>query len=191
MTKIKTLFVKNNSEWRKWLKNNHRKEKEIWLVHYKKHSGMQGISYKNALEEAICFGWIDSKMKSLDGEKFILRYSPRNKKSLWSEINKNTALKMIKDGKMTEQGFTTIEEAKQNGNWASAYTSKKKPTIPQDLKKALSKSENAWNNFNSFSNSSQFQYIFWINNAKLEETRKKRIVEVVKRANKNKKPGIE
>ncbi|MDD2889337.1 MAG: YdeI/OmpD-associated family protein [bacterium] len=182
MTEIKTLSLTNRKEWRKWLESNHNKEKEIWLIHYKKHSEIKGISYKDALEEAICFGWIDSKMKGIDDEKFILRYSPRKKNSVWSEINKNTALKMIKEGKITEEGLAKIEEAKRNGNWVSAYTSKRKPDIPPDLKKALLECENAWEKFNKFSNTSQLQYVFWVNTAKLKTTREKRIKEVVKRA---------
>ena len=98
---------------------------------------------------------------------------------------------MIIDGKMTESGFAKIEEAKRNGKWSSAYTSLDKPTMPPDLKKALKKNQKAWDNFNEFANSYQANYIYWVNSAKREETRKRRIKDVVSRAIQNKKPGIE
>jgi uncharacterized protein YdeI (YjbR/CyaY-like superfamily) len=98
---------------------------------------------------------------------------------------------MIKEGKMTESGLAKIEEAKRSGKWSSAYTAKKKPTIPSDLKKALKENQKAWDNFNDFANSYKTNYIYWVNSAKREETRKRRIEEVVSRAIQNKKPGME
>jgi uncharacterized protein YdeI (YjbR/CyaY-like superfamily) len=185
------LFFEDSDEWRNWLEHNHNKEKEIWLLHYKKNSGKTGISYSEALVEAICFGWIDSKMKSIDEEKFILRYSPRKAKSVWSKINKERAERLIESGRMTRAGLASIEEAKRSGSWDAAYTSRKKEGMPPDLKKALMEDEKAWNNFTYFANSYRNNYIGWINGAKTKETRDRRIAEVVKRAQLNKKPGVE
>jgi uncharacterized protein YdeI (YjbR/CyaY-like superfamily) len=191
LDKIDALVLNDRNEWRKWLEKNSIKEKEVWLIHYKKHTGKLGISLEEAVEEAICFGWIDSKMKSLDDEKYILRYSPRKKNSPWSKINKERAKKLINQGKMTEEGLDKIKEARRTGKWSAAYSSKRKPTMPSELEEELKKDKTAWENFNNFANSYQTNYVYWVVRAKREETRKRRIKEVVKRANQNKKPGME
>ena len=172
----------NRNEWRLWLEENHSSEKEVWVVIQKKKSQRTGLRYEEAVEEAVCFGWIDSKMQSVDAKSFRQRFSPRKKNSIWSKKNKQTAKKMIKAGKMTEAGLAEINKAKENGNWDKAYTSKTAPTIPADLKEALKQNQSAWKNFGKFSNSQKLQYVYWIEDAKKTETRQKRIAEVVKRA---------
>jgi uncharacterized protein YdeI (YjbR/CyaY-like superfamily) len=185
------LFFKNRDEWRNWLEKNHRTINEVWLIHYKKSSGKKGLNHFNAVEEAICFGWIDGKLKKIDEQRFILRYSPRKSKSVWSKINKENAEKMISLGKMTQAGFAKIEEAKKQGFWDNAYTNLVKERLPSDLKNALIVNKKAWNNFQQFANSYRNMYIGWVKNAKTEKTRKKRISEVVKNSLENKKTGIE
>ena len=184
-------LFKNRDEWRKWLEKSHITEKGIWLIHYKKGSNKKSVSHIEAVEEALCFGWIDSKLKSIDEERFILRYTPRKGKSVWSKINKDAAKKMILLGKMTYEGLEKINIAKKQGLWDSAYTNLKKERLPTDLKKALLSNNEAWNNFKNFANSYRNMYIGWVNNAKTDLTRKNRIDEVVKRSSQNKKPGIE
>lgn len=186
----KALYFKNGQEWRQWLQMNHNIENEARLFIYKKRSGKTGISYNEALEEALCFGWIDGKMQSIDEDKFVLRYSLRKDKSVWSKINKEKAKLLIAQGRMTNAGLAKIEEAKKNGLWESAYTNRKKDAIPNDLEVALSGNRAAWENFHNFANSYQNMYIGWVTGAKTVETRKRRIAEVVKRATLNKKPGI-
>ena len=129
-------------------------------------------------------------MRSIDEEKFILKYTPRKTKSVWSKLNKDKAEKLIKLGKMTDAGLVKIEEAKKNGLWYAAYTNKDREDIPEDLDKALLQNKEAWNNFHNFANSYWNMYIGWVNSAKTEETRRRRITEVVKRSSLNKKPGI-
>jgi uncharacterized protein YdeI (YjbR/CyaY-like superfamily) len=187
----KALLFKNRIEWRSWLEKNHIISKEAWLIHYKKSSSKKNLHYVDAVEEAICFGWIDSKLKKIDEERYILRYSPRKSRSVWSKINKEKAKKMISIGKMMPAGFEKIEVAKKQGYWDSAYTNLIKERLPSDLKKALVSNKTAWNNFYHFANSYRNMYIGWVKNAKTEETRKRRISEVVKRSLNNKKPGIE
>ncbi len=179
----------DRKEWRMWLEENHSSKKEIWVIIHKKKSGKKGLKYQEAVEEAICLGWIDSKMQSIDANRFRLRFSPRRKTSIWSKNNKETAEKMIQAGKMTQAGFRTINEAKRNGKWDSAYSSKVSSTIPSDLAKALKENELAWKNFKKFSNSTKFQYIYWVESAKRDDTRRKRIIDVVKRAAQNIKPS--
>ncbi len=185
----KILEVKNKDEWREWLETNPKKEKEVWLIIYKRRSEKISITYEEAVEEALCFGWIDGIMKSIDVEKFAQRFSPRKPDSVWSLINKKRALKMIKEGKMTEAGLKLIQSARETGKWQAAYSSKTKPTLPLDLKKALKENKVAYKNFNNFSNSQELSYIYWVLSAKRKETRKKRIEVVVARSLKNIKPA--
>jgi len=184
------LSFKDGQEWHQWLQLNHAVESGAWLLIYKKHSAKAGISYDEALEEALCFGWIDGKMQSVDPDKFILRFSPRKAKSVWSKINKERAERLIAQGKMTEAGLSKVEDAKKNGLWDEAYTNRKKGEIPSDLETALSSNRTAWVNFHNFANSYRNMYIGWVIGARTEETRKRRIAEVVKRSTLNKKPGI-
>ncbi|MDD5311929.1 MAG: YdeI/OmpD-associated family protein [Dehalococcoidia bacterium] len=187
----KALHCKSRQEWRKWLEENSSSAQEIWLLHYKKHTGKASVSHDDAVEEALCFGWIDGKLKSIDGDKFILRYSPRKSNSVWSKINKDKAEQMIARGRMTEAGLARIEEARKNGNWDKAYTNRIKDEMPADLEKALREDSTAWNNFMNFANSYRNMYVGWVSSSKTDETRKRRIAEVVKRSALNRKPGIQ
>jgi len=187
----KALLFKNRNEWRSWLEKNHMISNEVWLIHYKKSSSKKNLNHFDAVKEAICFGWIDSKLKKIDEERFILRYSPRKPRSVWSKINKKNAEKMISLRKMMPAGYDKIEEATKQGFWDTAYTNLVKERLPSDLKKALIMNKTAWNNFQHFANSYRNMYIGWVKNAKTEKTRKRRISEVVKRSFNNKKSGIE
>ena len=182
-----SLFFTNREDWRFWLKENYDKENHVWLTLFKKKFQKKGMTLKDAVEEAICFGWIDGKLKRMDNERFILRFSPRKAKSVWSKINKERAQRLIKSGRMTEAGLVKIEVAKKNGLWQSAYTNKIKEDIPLDLKEALMKEKKSWENFQKFANSYRNMYIGWINSAKTAETRIKRIKKVVKQSLLNKK----
>ena len=177
----------DREEWRNWLKDNYKKESFVWVILFKKKYRKKGLILEDAVEEAICFGWIDGKLKRVDAKRFSLRFSPRKKKSVWSKINKERAERLIKSGRITEAGLAKIEEAKRNGLWDRAYTNKTKEPLPLDLKKALMKEEKAWNNFQGFANTYRNMYIGWINSAKTTETRVKRIRKVVEQSFLNKK----
>jgi len=189
MDSVKLHDFKNRKEWRKWLARHHDKESEAWLIHYKKGSGKQRLLHAEAVEEALCYGWIDGQLRSVDKDKFSLRYSPRRKGSVWSGINKSTAQELIESGQMTKAGMEKIEEAKKNGRWASAYSSKRNPTVPEDLRNALSRSRSVSDAFDKLASSQQLQYVFWVDTAKKAETRNKRIDAVVKIMQKGRKPG--
>ncbi|MFH1381372.1 MAG: YdeI/OmpD-associated family protein [Chloroflexota bacterium] len=191
MNTNQALHFRNSQEWRKWLEENSNSFQEVWLVHYKKHSSKVSLSLNDAVEEALCFGWIDGKLKSVDEERFILRYSPRKANSVWSKINKDKAEQLIAQGRMTALGLVKIKEAKKNGSWEEAYTNKKKDEIPADLEEALLGNKTSWLNFQKFANSYRNMYIGWVIGAKTGATRKRRVAEVVKRSFLNKKPGIE
>jgi len=179
------LELKDRTQWRTWLDENHTKETEAWVIIYKKGSKMEGLHYPEAVEEALCYGWIDSKMQSIDGDRFRQRFSPRRRDSPWSKANRETAERLIEAGLMTEAGHEAIEEAKRNGRWDRAYTSKVEPDVPEDLMTALRGDPAALGNFEGFSNSVKLMYVYWVESAKREETRVKRISEVVRRAAQN------
>jgi uncharacterized protein YdeI (YjbR/CyaY-like superfamily) len=185
-----TLYFKNREDWREWLEKNHADAKEAWLIHYRKHVGKPGVQQREAVEEAICFGWIDGKLKRIDEERYALRFSPRKTNSVWSRINKDTAERMIESGLMTKVGLEKIEAAKKSGSWDKAYTNRERERMPRDLKAALMSNERAWTNFQRFANSYWNMYVGWVTGAKAIETRRKRINEVVKRSAVNKKPGV-
>lgn len=184
------LYFENRFLWREWLIANHNNSEGIWMVYYKKQSKKKSISYGEAVEEALCFGWIDSRIKSIDNERYMQKYTPRRKNSLWSKVNRERVEKMIQEGKMTAFGMAKVEEAKKNGQWEKAYGARLKPEMPEDLRKALQKNEKAFYNFQNFPASSQTTYIYWLNSAKRPETREKRINNIVQFAFENRKPGI-
>lgn len=185
-----TLYVRNREEWRKWLENNSGTAREIWLIYYKKHTKKPTISYDDAVEEALCFGWIDSTVRRIDEERYMQWYLPRKKSSQWSLLNKQRAEKMISEGKMTEKGMLLIEEAKKNGSWQKAYTTQGIMNQPADLVVALSKNTIALRNFKNFSQGLKNRYILYINDAKKPETRVRRINKIVELSLNNVKPGI-
>jgi uncharacterized protein YdeI (YjbR/CyaY-like superfamily) len=184
---IKTHNFSDSHEWRNWLSENHDKEKKAWLVIHKKHSAKIGIRHEEAIEEALCFGWIDGGMRSVDDDTFILRFAPRKARSIWSKRNKDKAGLLIQQGRMTDAGLAKIQEAKKNGLWQNAYSSRIKVEIPDDLEDALVVNQVAWNNFHNLANTYRFMYIRWLNGARTEEIRRQRVEEIVKRAELNQK----
>ena len=182
----KMLYVTSRKKWRAWLEKNYDSEKVVWLIFYKRHTGKPVIPYDEAVEEAVCFGWIDSIIKKIDEEKFVRKFTPRTDKSKWSELNKKRAQKMINEGRMTGVGLSKIDvPLTVDKKKAAPKLPKEEPVIPLDLKKALKASQMAWENFNNFAPSYQRLYVGWISSAKRDETRKKRIREAVTLAEKN------
>lgn len=182
---IRTITFKSSNKWRDWLSQNHDKEREAWLILYRKESGKGGLSYGEALEEALCFGWVDGKMQRLDDEKFALRFSPRKTRSGWSKRNREKAELLIAQGRMTDAGIARIEEAKRNGVWEKAYSSSTTETVPADLESALSGNRTALHNFNNMAVTYRNMFIRWLNKAGTAELREQRVAEIVKRAERN------
>jgi len=184
---IETFYPKNRMEWREWLQNNHDKKPSIWLIYYKKQSNIPTITYSDAVDEALCFGWIDSKTKPLDEEKFMQFFSRRKASSVWSKVNKEKVDRLIKDGFMTKAGLEIIEKAKQNGYW-TILDEAEALVIPKDLDHEFQKRSNAKNYFLSLSRSDKRNILQWLVLAKRPETRQKRITEIVELADQNQKP---
>ncbi len=185
------IEVKDREDWRDWLAQNFDKKNGVWLTFQRKQWSEKGIRLDEAVEEAICFGWIDGKLRKLDEIRYVLRFSPRKPKSVWSKINKDRAEMLIKAGRMAPSGLATIEQAKSSGTWHSAYTNKAKDDVPADLEAALKDSMHAWANFQKFANSYRNMYIGWINASKTSETRSKRIQKVVEQSRLNKKTVLQ
>lgn len=170
----KWLKVESKKEWSDWLKKHHENGDGIWLQINKAHTSHMGIKLADAVTEAIRFGWIDSRMYAHDDDSYILRFSPRRANSVWSEINRTRAEKLIEEEKMTPRGYRSVEQAKESGNWQKAYSSKEPPTIPDDIREYLEK-EDLFENFCALSASHQLRYLTWIDQAKRDETKRSRI----------------
>lgn len=188
----KARYFKSIEGWRNWLSENHAEGEPVWVVIQKKSSTNPGIGYEEAVLEAVAYGWIDGKMRSLNGDEFIQRFSPRRNNSVWSLKNRERAELLISEGRMTPAGLETVREAKGNGRWQAAHSSSRGPIdVPDDLAAALKEKGSAERNFNSFPPSARFTYVHWINEAKRQDTRKRRIRTVVDRSMDNLKPGID
>jgi len=182
---------KSRNEFRQWLEQNHDRESELWLIYFKKHSGIESIRYNEAVEEALCFGWIDGKVKSIDHQTYMQRFSPRKPKSTWSKLNKERCLKMIAEGKMTTKGLELIEEAKKSGWWEKAYsTASDQVNIPEEFLTVLKKYPVASNFFFSLTNAQQKLYLNYLASAKQTETKIKRINKIIDRLQNKLKPGM-
>ncbi len=181
---LNSLYAKNRQEWRQWLQKHYRSKDNVWLIYYKKPTGKPSVPYVDAVEEALCFGWIDGQIKSLDKEKYMQRFTPRKPSSNWSVVNIERAKKMMKEGKMTTWGRKVYEEGIKTN---TIIPSSKSFTVPSDLKKALTANKKAWLNFRNFSPSAQLAYVYWINTAKTDETRRKRIEKTVTLSSEGKK----
>lgn len=189
MSKIDLLtdfHPQGREEWRAWLERNHDTSPGVWLVYYKKSSGQPRVSYDEAVEEALCFGWIDSLPRKLDADRSKLLFTPRKPKSVWSALNKRRIKKLIREKLMTEAGLATIKTAKKNGSW-NALDDVEKLIIPADLAEALKANGNAGANFALFSSSVRKGILAWIGSAKRPETRSRRIEKTVALAARNKR----
>ncbi|OFX42213.1 MAG: hypothetical protein A2046_03865 [Bacteroidetes bacterium GWA2_30_7] len=184
-----TVICKNRQEWRKWLEKNHNSVKEIWLVYYKKHTKMPTVTYDEAVEEALCFGWIDSTVRTIDSEKYCQKFTPRNKKSNWSDSNKLRIQKLLKEGLMADSGLEKIEGIdiyKLSKNEVNIEQLK----LPEQFESELKTNKIAYENFKKLAPSHQKQYINWIMFAKKEETQIKRLNEAIKMLENNQKIGL-
>lgn len=184
---LETFHAKNRQKWREWLEKNHHTSIGIWLIYYKVKTAKPSVQYSEAVKEALCFGWIDSKVKSLDAERYMQIFTPRKPKSVWSKLNKQYIEELIEQGLMTEVGLAKTEAAKQDGSWTK-LDAIEELIISADLKQALEANETANRYFEAFSNSSKKNILFWIESAKRPETRLKRIEQTIRSTAQNKNP---
>ncbi len=174
----------SREEWRQWLEANHQRDSGVWMVFYKKSTGKPRVDYDAAVEEALCFGWVDSKPSKLDDERSMLWFAPRKTKSGWSRLNKERIEKLMKAGKMAATGLAKIETAKADGSW-TALDAVENLEIPDDLAAEFEKYESAGANFEAFPRSAKRGILEWISTAKRAETRAKRVEETARLAEEN------
>lgn len=172
------LYFKNAQEWRDWLHENHQSATKVYLIFYKVGSGVESMRWEEAVQVAICYGWIDSTVKKLDDERRRQMFTPRKDKSVWSKLNKTYIEKLIAENLMHESGLRKIEIAKQNGSWES-LDHVENHVMPDDLKLAFEQHPMALENYNNFSPSYRKSYLYWLNQAKRPETRINRIAEII------------
>jgi uncharacterized protein YdeI (YjbR/CyaY-like superfamily) len=186
MTEKATESIQPKSilEWNKWLERNHSRANGIWLITFKQATGRPRISYDDAVESALCFGWIDSKPRTLDAERSMLWFSPRKKGSAWSKRNKERVEKLVAANRLHEAGLAKIEDAKQDGSWIK-LDSVEALEIPSDLRNAFKSNLGSNSNFDAFPRSTKRAILEWIGNAKTEATRAKRVSETATLAAEN------
>ncbi len=175
-------------EWRKWLIKNHEKEDKVALIRHKRHTGKPTFNHREAMEEAICFGWIDTTIKRLDEERYILHFVKRKKNARWSTSTINCAKQMIKEKKMTPFGLKIYKEGLKKLPYNHGMS--KNPEMSQDLIKELSKNKKINENFNNFPPSTKRMYLRWLESAKRKETKDKRIKSILKLAENKDKFGL-
>jgi uncharacterized protein YdeI (YjbR/CyaY-like superfamily) len=173
--KFPVIPFKGSKEFNSWLKKNHSKSNGIWLQFYKKASGVKTIVYSEALDESLCYGWIDSQMKKYDDKSYIQKFTPRRARSIWSKRNIEHIARLLKEKRVMEPGLLEIEKAKSDGRWENAYDSPSKTSIPADFLKELSKSEKAKAFFDSLNKSNVYAVAWRLQTAKKPETRAKRM----------------
>lgn len=184
---LATVYASDRQAWRDWLTQNHRSSAGVWLVYYKVNSGKPSIRYPEAVKEALCFGWIDSKVKSLDDERYRQIFTPRQPKSVWSKLNKQYIAELTAQGLMTEAGLAKIAAAQQDGSWTS-LDAVEALLVPEDLALALAANPLAEQYFSAFGNTAKKLILTWINSAKRPTTRQQRIEKTVAAAERNGSP---
>lgn len=165
----------SRADWAHWLEKNHAKNTGIWLKLAKKDSGLQSVSYQEAIEVALCYGWIDGHKKPEDEQTWLQRFVPRSPKSVWSKINRDKALALIASGEMQPAGMSAIENAKKNGRWEAAYDSPSKAEVPADFQCALDSNPRSKAFFETLDRTNRYAVLWRIQTAKKAETRAKKI----------------
>ena len=177
----------SKQKWADWLARQHDKSAGVWLKLAKKDSGIKSITYEEALDLALCYGWIDGQKKGFDDRYWLQKLTPRGPKSIWSKINTEKADKLIASGEMKPAGLRVIEAAKQDGRWDAAYASQKNMAVPEDFQAALDKNEKARAAFARLKSSERYSFLFRIHHAKKPETRARHIQNFVEMLEKGEK----
>lgn len=178
MKVIEEFYFKNDNEWRAWLHEHHASSAGVHLIFYKVAHDQDSMRWEEAVKVAICYGWIDSTVKSLGEGKRRQYFCPRKSKSVWSKLNKNYIKQLTATGKMHPSGLKKIKAAKIDGSW-KALDDVENGVIPEDLQLAFRSGKVAYKNFQGFAPSYRKNYLYWLNMAKREDTRQKRITEII------------
>jgi uncharacterized protein YdeI (YjbR/CyaY-like superfamily) len=179
MTKLPIMEFKTAETFETWLVKNHDNSNGLWLKIFKKDSGKKTISYAEALDVALCYGWIDGQKQACDEQAWLQKFCPRRAKSTWSKINTGHVERLIREGRMRPAGLKAVEQAKADGSWEKAYESPSKMTIPEDFLKELSKNKKAEAFFMGLNRTNLYSIGFRLQTAKKQETREKRMKEII------------
>ena len=172
------LHVETRAEWRSWLERHHEERNGVWLVSWKKATGRPFVPYPDSVDEALCFGWVDSRPNQLDEQRAMRLFTPRNSKSPWSRINRDKVARLMEQGLMAPAGIRSVDAAKANGSW-TVSDEIENLVIPRDLASALAANETAGAFFDGFPNSSKKNILWWIKSARKPDTRAARISRTV------------
>jgi len=187
LSELPTIHFESEKLFETWLENNYDSSQGLWLKIAKKDSQYTSVSYQEALEVALCFGWIDSQKKKFDDDFWIQKFSPRRKKSIWSQVNRNKVAALIQQGRMQPSGYAEVEKAKADGRWENAYASQSNIQVPDDFQLELDKNPDAQVFFNQLSSTNRYAFLYRITTAKKDITRKKWIDKSIAMLNENKK----
>jgi len=175
---LEELYVPDRAAWRAWLAENHATSSGIWFVFYKKHTGQPTVVYADLVKEALCFGWIDSKVKALDTDRYRQMVTPRKPKSVWSKLNKGYIEELRAEGLLMPAGLAKIDAAQRDGSW-TALDAAEAGTVPDDLQATLSETPALQQAWGALSPSARKRTLFWLDTAKRPETRKARIAQTI------------
>lgn len=178
-SELPVLLFPLPADWADWLAEHHATASGLWLRLAKKAADLQSVNYQEALDVALCYGWIDGQKKTYDAESWLQKFTPRGKKSIWSKINRAKAEALIASGQMQPAGLRAIESAKQDGRWEAAYDSYSTAEVPEDLQAALNGNAQAQAFFDTLNRQNRYAILFRIQTAKKAETRAKRIAQFV------------
>lgn len=181
------LTFVNSSDWEKWLNANHETAAGVWLRFFKKGSGVVSLVYADALEVALCFGWIDSQAKKYDEKSYLQKFTPRRSKSIWSKINTEHIVRLIKEAKMRPAGLRQVEEAKKDGRWDAAYHSPSRIELPHDFISKLKANKKAYDFFKTLNKSNTYAIAWRLQTAKKPETKERREAIIIEKLEKGEK----
>ena len=190
MEELESIYFKDAASWRDWLEQNHDSSSGIWQICFKKHTGQPSVSYDEATEEALCFGWVDSLVRRLDADTYMRKYSPRKPRGNWSPSNKKRVERMIAAGKMHPAGLKLIEEAKANGKWDEPFKTINDYKLSKDFENDLQESGFAYRNYLGLPSTERKYFVAWVMSAKREETRQRRFREMIRKLENNEKLGM-
>ncbi len=175
------LEFRSMAEWEAWLGKNHAASTGVWIRFFKKGSGSKGVTVPEALDVALCYGWITGQARPSDEASWLGRFVPRRPKSIWSKINVGHAERLIREGRMKPAGLKQVEEARKDGRWARAYNPPSKATVPEDFLRELGKNEKAFAFFRTLDKANVYSVVFRLENTKSSEARRKKIAELVRK----------
>jgi uncharacterized protein YdeI (YjbR/CyaY-like superfamily) len=171
MNELPVLEFKSQAEWERWLDKNHARTNGVWLKYAKKGSGIKTVSHSEAIDAALCYGWIDSQGKSFDEKFYLVKFTPRRPRSVWSKINVERAERLIAEGRMKPAGLAQVQAAQADGRWERAYAGQATAEIPEDFKTALAKNHKAAKFFESLTKANKYAFIWRLHHVKRPETR--------------------